>query len=186
MHHLNFVADAIIPQLNSDLIDMADRGGTKIDKQRRVNLDDPAQQVRRERLHDLIKTRGGPAALALKLQLSGPSYLSQLLSGTRPFTEKTARQYETKLGMKPGWFDSSPASVVSGDFPTAVSSASSDVDLVVNVTLAIQEALAAEGIKITDSMSVSRSRLIEDALEHARIAGKLEPGYLQRLVKLLK
>ena len=54
-----------------------------------------AQTTRLKNLKLLVRQWGGPASLAKKLKLSGPSYLSQLLSGHRPITEKTARKFET-------------------------------------------------------------------------------------------
>jgi DNA-binding transcriptional regulator YdaS (Cro superfamily) len=55
------------------------------------------QEVRRASLKVLIAQWGGPTSLAKKLGLSGPSYLSQLLSGLRPITEKCARKTEDAL-----------------------------------------------------------------------------------------
>lgn len=49
------------------------------------------QIIRKENLRLLLIQWGGPTNLAKKLKYSGPSYLSQLLSGNRPFSEKTAR-----------------------------------------------------------------------------------------------
>jgi len=44
-----------------------------------------------QNLRVLVSQHGGTSSLAKKVQLSGPSYISQILSGVRPLTEKTAR-----------------------------------------------------------------------------------------------
>lgn len=62
-------------------------------------------QVRIENLRALSAQWGGPSSLAKKLRLSGPSYISQLISGVRPITEKTARKFEQQLGLASGWLD---------------------------------------------------------------------------------
>jgi hypothetical protein len=43
-----------------------------------------AMDTRRANLRKLIEQLGGPAALARLMKLSGPSYISQIVSGNRP------------------------------------------------------------------------------------------------------
>ena len=61
--------------------------------------------TRRANLRKLIEQLGGPAALAKRMKLSGPSYISQIVSGNRPLTEKTARKIETVLHLSERWLD---------------------------------------------------------------------------------
>lgn len=61
--------------------------------------------VRRANLRHVVDELGGPTGVAKRLKLSGPSWLSQLISGHRPFTEKTARKFERILGLKQGSLD---------------------------------------------------------------------------------
>jgi hypothetical protein len=66
-----------------------------------------AVTTRKENLRILIAEWQGPANLAKKLGLSGSSYLSQIMGGHRPFSEKTARMFEAKLNLDRGWLDQS-------------------------------------------------------------------------------
>lgn len=61
--------------------------------------------VRRANLRRVVHELGGHAAVAKRLKLSGPSWVSQLIQGMRPFTEKTARKFEKGLGLKNGSLD---------------------------------------------------------------------------------
>ena len=58
-----------------------------------------------QNLRVLVSRHGGTSSLAKKVKLSGPSYISQILSGVRPLTEKTARKFEVQLGLAMGWLD---------------------------------------------------------------------------------
>lgn len=83
------------------------------------------EEVRRENLRRVVEELGGHTAVARRLKLAGPSWLSQLYSGHRPFTEKTARKFEKQLGLKagsldvPGEFGSAPSKpvIVNRDIP---------------------------------------------------------------------
>lgn len=66
--------------------------------------------LRRSNLRRVVDELGGPTGVAKRLKLSGPSWLSQLISGHRPFTEKTARKFERALGLKQGTLDQENAS----------------------------------------------------------------------------
>lgn len=64
-------------------------------------------RCRRLNLKTLIDDAGTAVGLAKRVGLSNGSYLSQLTNpnSNRSFTEKTARQYEEKLGLIDGWLD---------------------------------------------------------------------------------
>lgn len=62
------------------------------------------QQVRRKRLGQLITENKTQEHLASILDVT-PSYLSQLNSGHRPISEKTARRFERVCGKRSGWMD---------------------------------------------------------------------------------
>lgn len=67
------------------------------------------QESRRKKLELLRSARQETwKELAKALGLSTSSFLSQLMSGEREFTEKTARKYEKKLSLKLGYFDEDP------------------------------------------------------------------------------
>lgn len=60
---------------------------------------------RLDALRALVAQWGGAAHLGRKLGYANHSYVSQLLSGFRPLTEKAARSIEAKLDLAAGWMD---------------------------------------------------------------------------------
>lgn len=66
----------------------------------KLNIEDH----RRERLKELIDFYGTQDVVADMLDTSS-GYLSQILRGRRPFSEKTARKFEDKIGYPENWFD---------------------------------------------------------------------------------
>lgn len=62
-------------------------------------------EIRRKNLHQLIQKYEGAARLARRLGHKGNSYLSQLSTGHRPVTERTARDIEKQLNLPNLWFD---------------------------------------------------------------------------------
>lgn len=56
------------------------------------------------RLNELVKKAGSQAALASQLDCT-PGFISQLLTGRRPITEKTARKLERRLKLPHEWMD---------------------------------------------------------------------------------
>lgn len=90
------------------------------------------QDVRRENLRRVVRELGGHAAVAKRLKLAGSSWVSQLIQGIRPFTEKTARKFEKGLGLRPGTLDT----------PGSLDGLSRDAGLVNRDVPGIAEALA--------------------------------------------
>lgn len=71
----------------------------------------PITDIRRDNLRRLIDDNDGPSAVAIRLGYVNSSFMAQL-AGPNPIrnvTEKTARKYEEKLGLPPGWFDTEGA-----------------------------------------------------------------------------
>ncbi len=60
---------------------------------------------RQKSLKLLCDQWGGPTGLAKKLGYSGPSYISHMIGGHRPITEKTIAHIEAKLDLPRGWMD---------------------------------------------------------------------------------
>jgi hypothetical protein len=131
--------------------------------------------VRRAKLRSLIAQWGGPSPLAKKLKLSGPSYLSQLLSGHRPITEKTARQFENELGLPPGWMDD--------ERHTNGKPATVDDDLVTRVVLLVGAAL--EEAKLTVKPA-KFADLVAMAYDEAIRTGELSEMFVKRLINLTR
>ncbi|MFZ6767786.1 hypothetical protein ACO0LM_11950 [Undibacterium sp. Di26W] len=65
-------------------------------------------EIRLANVRLLIKEYGNTTRLAEKLELSGPSYLSQIAGANpiRTINEKKAREMEEKLGLVENWMDS--------------------------------------------------------------------------------
>lgn len=114
-------------------------------------------EVRRDNLRKYIEEHGGPTSVARALGLSGPSYLSQLTTANRYryVSEKTAREYETKLGLPEGWFDvprderGRPLAPAAHPRPRAVQETPPPVestDIAVRCARAVFEALAGQTI----------------------------------------
>jgi len=132
-------------------------------------------KVRRESLKRLIDQYNGPTALAKRLGNVGASYLSQLASGKKPFTEKTARKIEKGLGL-PQW-------ALDADVGAPLPFSGTDHSLIAAVVRAVGESL--EKAKIQPG-STKFAELVAMVYEKAAQAGHIDLAYVQRLIQLLK
>ena len=126
-------------------------------------------RFRIENLKVLLVQWGGPTVLARKLQYSGPSYLSQLLSGNRPFTEKTARTIEAALDLPNLWLDR-PHNMTTDIDPDLLS----DVVAKVSAALPPKATIAPRQV----------SEVIAMVYENAKATGQVDEDYIQRLIRL--
>lgn len=131
-------------------------------------------EVRRERLRQLVEKQGGAASLAKLLGHSGPSYISQVLSGRRKLGEKAARKIEEQLDLEDRYFDSAD-----GELPFA----GTDRSLIATVIRAVGQALAAEQVDVEPAKF---AELVALAYEQAAPSGHIDVEHLRRLIKLLK
>ena len=76
-----------------------------------------AQAARVKRLQALVDEYGSQEKLGEQLGVT-PGYISQLVIGHRPITEKTARKYERLCNKPQGWLDNKP--IDAGDELTAL------------------------------------------------------------------
>lgn len=127
-------------------------------------------QIRIENLKLLLVQWGGPTVLAKKLHYSGPSYLSQLLSGNRPFTEKTARTIEATLDLPALWLDRKHSTTTD-----------IDPELLASVVALVQATLPAKGAPAPRQLS----EVITPVYENAKESGTADEEYLRRLIKLI-
>lgn len=129
------------------------------------------QATRRANLRMVVDQWDGPTNLAKKLSLSGPSYLSQLTHGNRPFTEKTARGFEDKLGLPRGWFDEER-----DPFGVRV-----DNGLLEQCVLAVAGAAEDIGVNVPAAVMADLVTLV---YEQAEKTGAVDESLARRLVKL--
>lgn len=133
------------------------------------------QDVRRGNLKVLIAQWGGPTNLAKKLGLAGPSYLSQLLSGLRPITEKFASKTEVALELPTGWISAEQKEKA---MPAAV-----DHSLVAKVAELIGAILEEEKLQVAPTKF---SDLVVMVYEDAVTSGSPNECFIKQLVKLLR
>ena len=101
--------------------------------------------VRTANLIDLVAQYGGTSAISKKLKLTAPSYISQLVHGKRPVTEKAARKIESALKLPRLWLDQ-------GRLNATESAGALDIDAgVLSNILDVLDAVAKEvGVKLSN------------------------------------
>lgn len=133
------------------------------------------QRVRRENIRALIEKWGGPSTLGKRLGHSGPSYLSQLISGKRPITEKVVRKMENELHLALGALDAEPGA--------ALPFAGTDHPVLAASIRALADEIERAKIEIS---SKKQFELVALVYEHAvNAGGKIDPAYVQRVLKLV-
>lgn len=136
-------------------------------------------ETRVTNLKALVIQWGGPTSLAKKLAFSGPSFVSQMVGGIRPVTEKTARKIETKLGLAMGWMD---AVHDNGGAPLRV--ANVDDTLMVRAIGLVAAKMHEANLQVqTDKFGELVSLVYGEA---ARSGGNLDEMFVERLVQLMK
>lgn len=133
------------------------------------------QRIRREALRRLVEKHGGPTTLGRMLGFKGPSYVSQMVTGLRPITEKTARKIEEALELKQWALDQPDGKAV----PFA---GSATRELLAQVIMAVEREL--EGFRGTLT-SERRAKLVAEIYEHSAARGAVDRDYISRLVQLL-
>lgn len=142
-------------------------------KRSRAPTADP-HVVRRKNLKILAAQWGSMANLAKQLGIS-PGYASQLGSGYRPFTEKTARKCEERLGIPAGWLDEERRAPAT---PALV-----DHGLMARSQVLIETLLEEAGVKVSQAKF---SELVVMAYEEALLKGRPDEAYLRRLINLAR
>lgn len=126
-------------------------------------------------LRTLSAQWGGPSSLAKKLKLSGPSYISQLIGGTRPITEKTARKFEQQLGLAAGWLDQ--------DHDGGGKPAKLDDTLITKAITLVGVTVNETGVTVRPDQF---SEIVSIVYGEAQRSGRLDEGLIRRIVHLLK
>lgn len=113
--------------------------------------------------------------LAKALKYSSGSYLTQLMKGDRPFGEDVAREFESRLGLRPGWFDQNSAGLAETAEPVAI-------DLVADVaTTVIKVTGSDKKLKLNDAQL---RRIVGMAYVQALKSGKVDEDYIKQLAAL--
>ena len=137
-------------------------------------------EIRREKLRELMKKHTA-SGLAQMLGYHHSSFLSQMAgpNPTREVTEKTARRFETQLGLEVGYLDEYVDQAAA-----APRSDESTVALVASVIRAVGAACDAEKVSLQPAKFADVVALAYlDAVEHS---GQLRPEYFSQIVRLLK
>lgn len=140
-------------------------------------------EVRRDNLRALVAKRGGGTKVAAQLGYRSASFLSQQIGPkpSREITEKSAREYEQKLGLQEGELDRD-------DGPTkpveATVAAATSTDVLVDVIRALGGVLETEKVNLSPGRFADVAALaVEDAVTHG---GKPREGHIRNLVRLVK
>jgi DNA-binding transcriptional regulator YdaS (Cro superfamily) len=134
-------------------------------------------EVRRRNLKALVAQWDGPTNLAKQIGYTGPSYVSQMVSGNRPITEKTARHIESKLELAPSWLDTVHPGAVSAR-PAALD-ATSLARIISLLTTALQEA----SVKMQPAKF---AELVAMVYEDAQERGRIDEKFINRVIGLVK
>ena len=134
-------------------------------------------EVRRDNLRRIVDLKGGGTKVAALLGYRSPSFLSQQIGPkpTREITEKSAREYETKLDL--------PAGTLDREEPVEAPSAPANVALVSDVIRMLGTVLADENVTLPPQRFADVAVL---AFEDAAERGKPREGHIRSLVRLLK
>ena len=138
--------------------------------------------IRRANLRTLIEQHGGVSRLSEKLGYRSPSFLVQQAgpNPSREVTEKSARNFEQKLGLEPGTLDrnATPASVNAA--PVAIDSGViSDVIRLVGALMAREQVPVPAPERFADLPTLA----VTDTLEHG---GVPRESHIRSVVRLLK
>lgn len=134
-----------------------------------------AQERRRLNLKTLARQEDGPTNLARRLGYSGPSYISQMLSGHRKISEDAARTYEQKLNLPAHWLDQ--------DHTTQEQPAPVDTSLVSLVVASVGASFSNAGIQPNPNKFAEAVAMV---YEGASTSGEVDEQLVQRIIKLLK
>lgn len=102
--------------------------------------------MRRDRLQELVVNAGSQRALADALHVT-PGHISQLLNGTRPFTEKSARKFEVLLRLEAGSLDKPKGkSAKRGVAPIIEAETVSEINLIRGISIPLLDVRASMGL----------------------------------------
>lgn len=129
---------------------------------------------RRDNLRKLMGDWGGPTSLSKKLGYVNGSYLAQLVGPhpTREVGERLARSIEAKLDLPVLWLDGQPKA------PPQIND-----DLLAQCLQAVAVTIEESKRKVSPQQQATVATL---AYESALATGKVDPGYVKRLLNLTR
>lgn len=136
--------------------------------------------IRRTNLRALIEQHGGVSRLSEKLGYRSPSFLVQQAgpNPSREVTEKSARNFEQKLGLPAGTLDQDAA--LTQQAPVAIDSGViSDVIRLVGTLMAREQVPVPAPERFADLLALA----VTDTLEHG---GVPREAHIRSVVRLLK
>ena len=135
-------------------------------------------EIRRENLTRLLAEPGAKTELAIRLGVT-QARITHLLKpsgkGARPIHEDQARQIETILGLSPYGLDHEP-----GAQPAR---AGNDLPLLEDAVRAVVATAAQMRATLVADKAAA---IVSMVYEHSRAAGKIDPAFVQQLVKLMR
>lgn len=134
-------------------------------------------ELRKKNLKALVRQWEGPTNLARKLGYQGPSYVSQMVSGNRPITEKTARAIERALDLPTGYLDTAH------DIKTTARAVVLDTQLISRVVSTVGIALEEAHVKLHPDKF---AELVTMVYEEAARTGQVDETFIQRIIKLVR
>jgi DNA-binding transcriptional regulator YdaS (Cro superfamily) len=134
-------------------------------------------EIRKKNFKALVAQWEGPTNLAKKLGYTGPSYVSQMVSGNRPITEKTARQIEAKLDLAIGWLDTAHTG------PQAARPAILDTTDLARIISLLTTALEEARVKMQPAKF---AELVAMVYEDAQERGRIDEKFINRVIGLVK
>jgi hypothetical protein len=143
-----------------------------------VNIAD----TRRTNLRTLIEQHGGVSRLSEKLGYRSPSFLVQQAgpNPSREVTEKSARNFEQKLGLEAGYLDRNPDLALTQQAPVVIDSGViSDVIRLVGALMAREQVPVPAPERFADLLALA----VTDTLEHG---GVPRESHIRSVVRLLK
>lgn len=135
--------------------------------------------ARQRNLKAIIAQWGGGEALAKRLGYSNASYLSHMVRGHRPISEKTARKIESVLGLGVGWLDREH----SEEGNPAPPASAVDTSLFARVVVAIGTAMGELGVYLSMDKF---EEVVQLVYEDASTRGEVSDDFVKRVLRLVR
>lgn len=133
------------------------------------------QESRRKNFELVRSARGETWKELAKVLGVTSSYLSQIMKGTRAFTEKSARVFERKLGLRSGYLDDDPSTVVGT--VTRI-----DTELLADVAVRVMQFISRD--KHVKLSPIQTRKVISMTFIQATKDGSVDEAYIKQLVAL--